>query len=343
MTETAPLAWPARHIAPRAADLDADPAALQATLDDLAAAGLLGLRAPAPHGLTGTDYARWTIEVARASGTFAFLQVQHQSAVGFLTAAEGPARRWLPALSSGRTRCGISYGWLRRPGPPAVRAEWVSGSLHMRGHIPWFTGHGFFSHSVTAARLPDQRIVLALHPVAGAGVTASTPMPTAVFAAARTVTLDLELVVPADDVLQVVPADWLTLRDPHRVVGQGALILGTAWAALDVLEHAVSSGRARDLAPAVETARHALTALDERFMAALAHPGNDGLALRTACIARAGRLAHAAVAAWSGSSTGPAHPAQRVYREVLGFTVLSQTHAVRDASVAALLALGSAG
>ena len=54
-------------------------------------------------------------------------------------------------------------------------------------------------------------------------------------------------------------------------------------------------------------------------------------------LAVAGRLAHAAMAAWSGRGASQQHAAQRVYREVLGFTVLSQTPAVRTATVTALV------
>ena len=216
-----PIAWPARCVAPHAARLDRGPVALQACLDRAAVDGMLGLRAPVAlggRGLSGAAYAHVTVEMARASGTFAFLQVQHQSAVGFLCGSDRPARRWIPELASSRVRCGISYGWLRRPGPPSVRATEVSGGIRLQGRVPWFTGWDFYSHSVSAGRMTDGRIVLAIHPLRGAAVVEGGPMALAAFEAAQTVAFELDCIVPEADVLGVHPADWLERRDPARAV-----------------------------------------------------------------------------------------------------------------------------
>ena len=332
------LQWPRRHVAPVARLLDHDPAALERVLQQGAADGILGLQAPRSlggQGLSRPDFTRWTIEAARASGTFAFLQTQHQSAVRLLSTVDSPTRRHVPALAAGALRCGISFGWLRRTGPPMVTATRVHGGYRIEGQVPWFTGHGFFHHCVSAARLPDQRIVFAFHRVDGPGSRASTPMATAAFAAARTVSIELTQTIPDEDIVAVFPPDWLQRSDPGRVVSQGALIVGTARAALDLLQAAAEDGRAPTAA--VARAQQQLHTLEERVVHAATELPADGLTLRAQCIDHAGRLAHAAVAAWSGRSNSPDHPAQRVYREVLGFTVLSQTTAVRDATVDLLL------
>jgi len=332
------LQWPHQHVAPVAALLDREPAALERVLHQAAADGILGLQAPRSlggQGLNRPEFTRWSIEAARASGTFAFLQTQHQTAVRLLSMVDSPTRRHVPGLAAGDLRCGISFGWLRRTGPPMVTATRVPGGYRIEGQVPWFTGHGFFCHMVSAARLPDQRIVVAFHRVDGPGRAASAPMATAAFAAARTVSIELTQTVPDEDIVAVLPPDWLQRSDPDRVVSQGALIVGTARAALDLLESAAEAGRAP--ASAVTRAHQRLHTLEERVLHAATELPADGLALRTQCIDLAGRLAHAAVAAWSGRSNSPDHPAQRIYREVLGFTVLSQTTAVRDATIDLLL------
>jgi len=163
------------------------------------------------------------------------------------------------------------------------------------------------------------------------------PMALAVFEAAQTVAVELDCFVPEEDVLGVHPADWLERRDPARAVAQGMLMLGTARAAMDQLDRAVETGPSRELGALAEQARGMLDALEVRVMDGMDAEPQTALQLRAACITMAGRLAHAAMAAWSGRGASRAHAAQRVYREVLGFTVLSQTPAVRAATVERLI------
>ncbi len=63
---------------------------------------------------------------------------------------------------------------------------------------------------------------------------------------------------------------------------------------------------------------------------------DEALALRAHAVVLMGRCAHAGVIASAGSANLAHHPAQRVWREALMFTVLAQTRAVRRASLEAL-------
>jgi alkylation response protein AidB-like acyl-CoA dehydrogenase len=328
-----PRLWPAEVLAPQAQALDTDSPALQRALDDAAAAGMLGLRAPPELGglgLTGEAFARVQVEMARASGTFAFLQAQHQSALGFVMRSEGAVRTWLPKLATGTVRAGIAYGWLRRPGPPLVTAQVEGAGVRLRGRLPWMTGWGFFSHCVVAARLPDRRVVLAWLDLSQQGVHATPPMRLAAFEAARTVAVKLDVIISEDSVLKVASEDWLERRDPSRAAPQAAFVLGIAWAGLELVARCFPDGD-----EALLGLRQQVEQVDAAVFSHI-QSGEDGHAVRAEAIALAGRLSLAAIAASSGRAALHDHAAQRVHRDLLGFTVLSQTPAVRQATLAAL-------
>ena len=343
MADPTPADWLARHIAPHAQQLDRSTDALRGALDAAEAAGMLGLSAPAAVGGRALDpvaFAEAQMAAARASGTWAFVQTQHQGAVGFAAAAQGDGRRWLEPLARGQVRCGIAYAFLRRPGPPAVAAAPSGDGLRLRGHAPWMTGWGLFSHCVTAGRRPDGRIVFALHPLDHPGVSASAPMRLAAFEAAQTVSLDIDLRVAPEDVLFTVSADWLEERDRGSAARQAAFALGTAAAGLDQVAAAVAAGRC-DADTAVASLQRSLQRATGEVMDCIARADSTprGRMARARAIELAGRCSHAGVAAWAGAANRADHPAQRVYREALGFTVLAQTRDVQRATLAALARL----
>lgn len=325
--------WLATHIAPHAAALDTDPAALAQALDAAAEAGVLGFKAPVDSGGSDLDQATRfdaAVQISAASGTFAFLQTQHQGAVGFLRLAQGAAARWMPDLATGAVRCGIAYAYLRRPGPPLVTATPAGAGLRVRGHAPWMTGWGFFSHCISAAVRDDGGVSFVLHRLDDPGVRASAPMRLVAFEAARTVSLDLDLVVPEEDVLFTVPAELLHQQDAAGAGRQAAFPLGTAVAAARLVREAVAAGRAPDLGVA-----EALLDDVPAIRAAALDPA-DPPAARAAAVALAGRAAHAAVSAWAGAANVTGHPAGRVWREALGFTVLGQSPAIQASTLRAL-------
>jgi len=59
----------------------------------------------------------------------------------------------------------------------------------------------------------------------------------------------------------------------------------------------------------------------------------DGLALRARAVALAGRCAHAGLVASAGAGNTAGHPAQRIYREALAFTVLGLDPQLQAAAV----------
>src|SRR6188472_22488 len=133
-------------------------------LDALRDAGLNGLQGPAgfPGGLAADPgTARLVFSaVAGGCGTTAFVWAQHHGAVRRLTGSDGPGRdRWLPSLCDGSMLAGIGFAYLRRPGPPAVRAVPSGSGWRLEGAAPWITGWGLADLFVIMARADDGSVV----------------------------------------------------------------------------------------------------------------------------------------------------------------------------------------
>src|SRR6476661_10821084 len=164
-------------LAPHAAAAD-DPArgVDPAHVAQLADAGLLAVSVPADEGGLGGD-AQVDAEVVEllsgACGATWFVITQHQMpqavARGTLGLGDGcrlgpAAERHRPGLASGRTRAGIAVAHLRRPGPPAVRAERDGSGWRFTGVSDWCTGWGLLDVVMIASTTADDHIVLALVP-----------------------------------------------------------------------------------------------------------------------------------------------------------------------------------
>jgi alkylation response protein AidB-like acyl-CoA dehydrogenase len=127
-----------------------DPAQLSLCGD----AGLLAVGVPTAEGGLGGD-ARVDLEVVErlsgACGATWFVLTQHQMPQAIARGVLGLGDRWTPGPAaerhrpgpaSGRTRAGIAVAHLRRPGPPAVRAEPDGAGWRLTGASDWCTRWG---------------------------------------------------------------------------------------------------------------------------------------------------------------------------------------------------------
>src|SRR2546430_8374034 len=83
-----------KEVAPNAQEIDRNPAALRKALQGLCDRNLMSLKCPATYGGPGIseeNFRRIQEECAAASGALAFLQTQHQSAVGPLANSDNDA------------------------------------------------------------------------------------------------------------------------------------------------------------------------------------------------------------------------------------------------------------
>jgi alkylation response protein AidB-like acyl-CoA dehydrogenase len=329
-------------VRPRAGEIDQNVGTLKRALKEMGDRGLLGLRIPEEWGGAGLptlEFRRFQEASAQASGALAFLESQHQSACGLMTRSGNQALRekFLPLLARGEATSGIAFSHLRRAGPPLIRATPEVGGFSVSGLLPWITGWGLFTHCVTAATLPDDRILFALHKLEDSSeLKASPTLALAAMEVTQTITAEARgLKIPEGDVLDIQSADWIKENDRFAVVLQSPLILGCARAAVDVLEeesarksHPGMAAAARRLGEELGQVREeAYRAMDERT------DFERSLRARSAAIELAVRAAHAAVIASAGAGNLMSHSAQRVYREALAFSVLALTPPLQEATL----------
>ncbi|MCY7340340.1 MAG: acyl-CoA/acyl-ACP dehydrogenase [Pseudonocardia sp.] len=295
-----------------------------------------------------------TVElVAGACGATWFLTTQHRFpqslARGPLTGLDPAAIRLGPAaprhragLADASTRAGIAIAHVRRPGPPAVRAERAGTGWTFHGTADWCTGWGLIDVVMIAASTSDGRFVLALVPAAERdGLRAGAPLPLAVMGGTRTVALEMDgLTIGADDVLAVVDVPAWRAHDAARTANTTPASLGLLRRVLVAL---AELGAARDRPQAVDLAldlaRQAADRRAEAYALLTSVPLFERVPERTMLRAEATELtvraANALIAARSGSALLLGRPEQRWAREAAFHLIQAQTAGVRAAQLVA--------
>ncbi|WP_299411062.1 acyl-CoA dehydrogenase family protein [Acaryochloris sp. IP29b_bin.148] len=338
------------EIAPQAMQIDQSAESLFQALHQLGHRKWLGLRVPQEwggHDLDELTFRQFQEQVSRYSGALAFLQTQHQSAAALIARSPNTAlkEKYLPYLSSGKVLIGIGFSHLRRQNPPPVQAVPTESGYEITGEVPWVTGQGCFQHFILGAQLADGRAIFGLVPLAtvsqpAAGlIGCSPPLSLASMGSTRTVKVRLNRwQLPQEAVVVIRPPGWIHTNDQKNSLHHSFFALGCAQAGLDIL----ASGKRPDF---VHSTRQALdrelqscrqAIYQEQQSPELALPKRLGL--RAWAIELANRCAHAAVISGRGGANLLDHPAQRVYREALAFSVFGQTTDVMEASLARLKA-----
>jgi len=336
------------QVAPQAQLIDRDTTALREALNGLCQLDLMALKRPSEFGGPALDepsFREFQEEVARTSGSLAFLQTQHQSAVSMLSKADNQdlAAEYLPQMGSGERLVGIGFSQLRRGGPPMMRAVETLGGYRLDGKVPWVTGAGYYPEFLIGATLPDGQAVFGIVPLVDeAGVKVSDPMRLAAMESANTVSVEFEdFTLKSNRVAFIRPANWIRNNDQINIALQSHFAFGCARAGLDILR---SNAEKKDL-PFLRSALDALTAeLDQCRTETLAAQSDaseettdERLRVRAWAIELAVRCAHAAITASSGAANSIDHPAQRVYREALVYTVSAQTTQIMEATLKRLV------
>jgi len=137
------------------------------------------------------------------------------------------------------------------------------------------------------------------------------------------------------------PPNWIRNNDQINIALQGHFALGCAQAGIDIVRMAgekrsiaflldAAEKLSRELADCHIATAEAQTSVDEETT-------EERLKVRAWAIDLAVRCAHAGITASSGAANSLAHPAQRVYREALVYTVSAQTAPVMEATMARLV------
>ncbi|GET43079.1 cyclase family protein [Microseira wollei] len=337
-----------RSVAPIANKIDRDSDTLFQALQGLGELGVLALRIPTEWNGAGANeetFQSFQELVARYSGALAFLQVQHQSAAGMIFEGRNSSlmQAYLPRMSNGEVLLGIGFSQLRREGDPVILALPVDGGYLLNGFVPWVTGWGLFQEFIVAASLPDGRAVFGIVPLVetyqetGGNITFSQPMELAAMTSTNTVTATLKNWFLTDDIIvSIKPPGWIHENDKKNVLRSTFLAMGCARSGLDILENTLQNKSLPFIPKAFDSLTQELSRCRTAIKAAEKNPSftlDEKLQLRAQAIDLAGRCAHAAVTVSSGAANYINHPAQRVYREALVFTVTGQTTAVMEATL----------
>jgi alkylation response protein AidB-like acyl-CoA dehydrogenase len=320
----------------------------------LAEQGLLSVKIPASEGGHGADdrVDAETVElVSGACGATWFVTTQHRFPQAL---SRGPlpglppeaielgpaAARHRAGLAAASTSAGIAIAHIRRPGPPAVRAQSSGSGWTFSGTADWCTGWGMLDVVMIAASTPDDRFVLALLPAAARpGLRAGAPLPLAVMGGTRTVALEMDgLQIDAEDVLATIDvAAWRT-HDAARTANTTPASVGLLRRMLVAL---AELGELRDRPEAVELAatlaERAAHARAEAYALLTGVPLDERVPERTMLRAEVTELtvrtANALIAARSGSALLRSSPEQRWAREGAFHLIQAQTAAVRTAQL----------
>ena len=335
-------------VAPHAAEIDRSPDAIRLAFDEMGKQNLMALKRGMEYGGPGISEQEFRIfqeECARASGTFAFLQTQHQSAASLIGGSENSTlkQEYLPKMGDGRKLVGIGFSQLRRPGKPIMTATPTDGGFILNGLVPWVTGWSYYSEFLIGATLPDGSALFLLVPlIEQKGIKVSPPMELAAMASAMTVSVNFEDFFVQDDLAAFTrPPGWITASDQVNLALQGHFAIGCSLAGLDVLESAAMKRNSEKIQAVLEALRTELKCCREATAEAQLLSGDDTteqrLFVRAWAIDLAFRCAQAAVISSSGAANSLQHPAQRIYREALVFSVSAQTTTIMEASLSRLI------
>ena len=328
--------------------IDSDSEALKKALAGLEKRSLLALRVPQKWGGADIDaesFYEYQELTARYSGALGFLQTQHHSATSMLANSDNELLKsiCLRAIALGELRLGVGFSHLRRSGNPAVTATPAKDGYLLSGQVPWVTGFGLFQKFIVAAVLPDNRAVFGLLPFANVEsesgtIACSEIMQLIAMNSTNTVTATLtNWLLHESQIISFQPKDWIVENDRKNVLNFVPATFGCVRAGLDIIAAVVQAKNSNSIAHACQTLENKLDRLKQDFPQSQYSSTAEKLALRAKAIDLAVRCGHAAVAVSSGAANSKMHPAGRVYRESLVYTVSGQTKDVMAATLDRLI------
>lgn len=314
----------------------------------LAQAGLVAVTTPAEWGgsaCSGAFMREYTELMTAACGTTWFVLTQHLGACASVAGSANPRLRelYLKQMARGEHWVGVGFGHLRRP-EPLLRAQPVDGGYLLTGVAPWVTGWPILSGVIFGAVLPDQRYVYLYADAAeGPALRSSPPLPICAMNASATTEVHLDgLFVPEENWVRFSTREDMARGDLNGIAGAVAPPLGCARGSHKILETAASK---RGGLAARQAAMSLAAEIDAcRVEAYLWADGpkdrpdykENALRARAAAITLGVRAAHSAVAASGGGANARTHPAQRLFREAMFYTLTAQTEDTMAATLQAL-------
>jgi alkylation response protein AidB-like acyl-CoA dehydrogenase len=331
-------------VKPDAEIIDSDSQALKIALTGLEDRSLLALRVPQKWGGLDIDietFYQYQELIARYSGALCFLQTQHYSATSMLANSDNEMLKsiCLSAIAKKELRLGVGFSHLRRSGNPAVTATPVQNGYLLSGQVPWVTGFGLFHKFIVAAVLPDERAIFGLLPFANieseyGKISLGEVMELIAMNSTNTVTATLtNWFLDESQIISFQPKGWIAENDRKNVLNFVPATFGCIRSGLDIIAAAAQVKNSSAIANACQTLEHKFDRLKDNFQQSQYSSTEAQLVLRAKAIDLAVRCAHAAVTVSSGVANSKMHPAGRIYREALVYTVSGQTTDVMVATL----------
>ncbi|MDJ0729016.1 MAG: acyl-CoA dehydrogenase family protein [Crocosphaera sp.] len=334
-------------ITPFAFDIDQSSDSLKKALQGLIERSLLSVRIPKSWGGLGLDPETFYLLqelLSQYSGALAFLQLQHQGAVQALVKSENEAlkQQYLPKIVEENLLCGLGFSQLRRQGKPMITATPIQGGYEITGHIPWITGFDFFDMFILGASLPNGQEIRGIVPFTPSSqLRLSEPMKLGAMQSTNTVTATFEnYFLPVENVVSIAQVGAIHENDKKVVLYPSFLVLGCAKAGLDIVKKVAETKQLDFIQEAYAHLNEEWQICQRKIRKVMTIDNRsfkDDLELRVWSINLAKRCAEAAVTVSSGAANYYNHPAQRVYKEALVFSVFAQTTDIMKATLEQLM------
>ncbi|MEA5534277.1 acyl-CoA dehydrogenase family protein [Crocosphaera sp. XPORK-15E] len=339
-------------VEPIASDIDQSPDALKTALQGLIDHSLLSVRIPKYWGgleLETETFYLFQQLISRYSGALAFLQVQHQGAVSAIVSSQNEPlkKQYLPQIVQNKLVCGLGFSQLRRKGKPMIIATPINGGYEINGTVPWLTGFNFFDVFLLGATLNDGQELRAIVPFTkscqnrGGKINLSDPMKLGAMQSTNTVSATFDnWFLPSENIVSITEVRAIHENDKKIVLYPSFLVLGCAKAGLDIVEKIAKIKQLDFIEEGFNHLNEEFNYCQEKIKAAIkidSRSFEDDLQLRVWAINLAQRCTKAAVTVSSGAANYYDHPAQRVYREALVFTVFGQTNDIMKATLEQLM------
>ena len=282
--------------------------------------------------------------MSQYSGALAFLQLQHQGAVNALLKSENEAlkQKYFSKIIEDNLLCGLGFSQLRRQGEPMIIATPMEGGYSINGNVPWITGFDFFDVFILGASLSDGQEMRGIIPfISSSHVKFSEPMKLGAMQSTNTVTATFkDYFLSVENVVSIADAGAIHNNDKKVVLYPSFLVLGCAKAGLDIVKKAAEKKQVSFIEDAYEHLHQEWKICQHKIRQAIELNDRcfeDDLELRVWVINLAQRCSKAAVTVSSGAANYYNHPAQRVYKEALVFSVFAQTNDIMKGSLEQLM------
>ncbi|AFZ48687.1 hypothetical protein Cyast_2745 [Cyanobacterium stanieri PCC 7202] len=337
-----------KNISKKASSLDRDKDLLKQVFFALAKDNPLWLSLKLPvewGGLGVSDEIFFTSKMvmAKYSGALAFLQAQHQTAVGMLSKSDNEVmqQKYLPDIAKGLSFCGVAFSHLRRWQNPPLRAFVDGEGYRLTGDIFWITGFHVFEHFVVGAVLEDGRELYAIAPFAnlnkdGGKIIINKSMKLGAMEATNTVSATMERwYIHPHNIIKINPPQTIVIDSEKKVLNNSAFNLGCVEGSLSLIKENAGKLQLQSVFYNYEKLVTEFENLKENILVEVKKPSKtiqQKLILRAKAINLAFRCTQGAIITSKGSANLHNNTAQRLYKEALVYSISGQTIPILEKS-----------